>query len=476
MSLTEPISLSRLTSEIRGVMSNAFFGKFYWVTAEVSNLSYYKAKGTWYFDLCEKDQVGNRVVALLKSVAFGEAAEEILNFERITSQTFTNGLQVLVQVEVTYHEVYGMQLRMRRINPFFTLGNLERARQLTLERLVRENPEHILFDNGVYTSSNKRTGLPRVFEQLAVISSANSAGLQDFLHTIENNDFGFRFKTDLYITEVQGVENAQKMVAELIKIFYSGVKYDAVAILRGGGAQSDFLLFDTYEIARAVARFPIPVITGIGHQKNETLVDLMACCFTKTPTQAAELIISVNHKFEDSLLSLRRGMLIKVQQRLSYEKELIARLSKIFTRDSFKLIEKEDQMLSRVKVNVSLLATGRLAKNRINLLNALQGLVSATNVYKTNQKREVALAGDKLFDLANRYLMNRTSSLGHYKKLFDLMDIRKTLNRGFAVVRTGGRIISEGRGINAGESISIDMQDATLGVRVDTVEPVAVTP
>ncbi|WP_431244478.1 exodeoxyribonuclease VII large subunit [Flavobacterium sp. P21] len=140
---------------------------------------------------------------------------------------------------------------------------------------------------------------------MAVISASNSAGNEDFRHTLRHNDFGYSFQADDYYTVVQGDNNAKLFLNKLIEVYSSGIPYDAIIIIRGGGAQSDFLIFDNYQIGRAVAKFPIPVITGIGHQKNVSIVDLMAHTSTKTPTKAAEFIIAHNRSFEMRSLSLR---------------------------------------------------------------------------------------------------------------------------------------------------------------------------
>src|SRR5690606_736786 len=152
--------------------------------------------------------------------------------------------------------------------------------QLLLER----NPEHIRLDNEKIITFNQELSLPPVIQRIAIIASPSSAGYGDFLHTLNNNAAGFSFKTDLFPTEVQGQGNAQIMVDRLVQIYESERDYDAVVIIRGGGATTDLLLFDQYPIARAIARFPIPVITGIGHQRDNTLADQVSHTSLKTPT------------------------------------------------------------------------------------------------------------------------------------------------------------------------------------------------
>jgi exodeoxyribonuclease VII large subunit len=213
----------------------------------------------------------------------------IEEFEKNTGQAFTNNLHVLVQVSVDYHALYGLSVSVLDIDSNFMLGILEQQRNATLERLVKEN-DFIQKEGDGYSTYNSQLKLAAVIHKVAVISSSSSAGNEDFRHTMQHNDFGYVFQIDDYYTVVQGDNNAKLFLNKLIEIYSTGIPYDAIVINRGGGSQSDFLIFDNYNIGRAVAKFPIPVITGIGHQKNVSITDLMAHTHTKTPTKAAEFI------------------------------------------------------------------------------------------------------------------------------------------------------------------------------------------
>eukprot|EP01118_Nematostelium_gracile_P010694 TRINITY_DN3723_c0_g2_i4.p1 TRINITY_DN3723_c0_g2~~TRINITY_DN3723_c0_g2_i4.p1 ORF type:complete len:228 (-),score=35.17 TRINITY_DN3723_c0_g2_i4:643-1326(-) len=218
---------------------------------------------------------------------------------------------------VQYTPAFGLQLNLLDIDTSFTLGQFEKMRLATLEMLLSRNPDFIRKVGDQYITKNKQQELKPVMQYLAVLSSDTSAGYQDFRHTLANNPWGYGFKIDDYFTAVQGEGNAKNLVNRLIDIYESGKPYDAVILIRGGGAQTDFLIFDNYELSRAVARFPIPVITGIGHQKNETICDLMANTALKTPTKAAEFILANNRVFEEKLIHAQKRIIIKTQQQSS---------------------------------------------------------------------------------------------------------------------------------------------------------------
>lgn len=313
------ISLSELSARVTRAIEDVFSYTSFWVIADVTNHTYKSQKDYHYFELVEKAEGSNALLARFSGSAWGTGSQKIAAFEKVTGQRFSGGLNVLVKVTVKYQAAYGLQLSLQDIDINFTLGALEQQRQATIARLVRENPEHIELTSGRLSTFNQKLVLSKVIQRIAVISSSTSAGFEDFQHTLKNNGFGYAFIVDPYFALIQGDNNAGQLASKIVEVYRSGVAYDALVIIRGGGAQTDFLIFDHYLVARAVARFPVPVLTGIGHQKNETLCDLVAHTATKTPTKVAEFIIARNQDFEQSLLSLQKSLVIKSQQLLSTE-------------------------------------------------------------------------------------------------------------------------------------------------------------
>jgi exodeoxyribonuclease VII large subunit len=445
LEITEAIQLADLSAHIEAVIKNAYRDASFWVIADITNHTFKPASSYHYFELVEKDTRSNELRARFSAKAWGPGARQIEQFEKTTGQRFTNNIHVLVQVRVEFHAVYGLQLQLTGIDPHFTLGLIEQQKQATLDRLIAENPGLIRREGEEYLTPNKSLPLNRVLQSIAVISSGSSAGLQDFIHTLDTNGFGYRFRIDEYHTEVQGDANALSFRNKLIGIYQSGIAYDAIVITRGGGAQTDLLLFDNYLIGQAIARIPIPVITGIGHQKNTTIADLMAHTATKTPTQSAEFIIAHNRRFEEELLELQKTVIIKSQQLCSIHLKRLTHLQ------------------TRVSHNGRDLLDGWKEKLQFARQTVLQHIQAILYNRKTELSLLTNLEGFKI-----RYFKSREVGLTHAISLIRLASPENTLRRGFALIKYNDRITARGETIPVGAEISILFHDRELGAIVHT--------
>lgn len=317
LSAIQPIKLSELTGQIAKVISSNFSNRSYWVIAEITNLKFYPAKNYYFLDLVEKDAYSNTVLTSIKANAWSTATQNIKRFERLTGQPFDNNIKVLLLVSVDYHITYGLKLNIIDVDPAFTIGKLEQERQAILALLLQNNAGYIDLIQGEYLTFNKSLELNPVIQHIALIGSPDSDGFRDFMHELHNNAHGYAFFVDSYAAQVQGAGMEAGIVNRLIEIFTSGKAYDAVAIVRGGGAQTDMLIFDSYELAKAVAKFPIPVFTGIGHTRNESITDIMAFMATKTPTKVAAMMIAHNRRFEELLEAMEKMIVAKTLETLS---------------------------------------------------------------------------------------------------------------------------------------------------------------
>jgi exodeoxyribonuclease VII large subunit len=305
-------------------------------------------------------------------------------------------------------------------------------------------------------------GLPPVIQRIAVISSANSAGAEDFRHTLLNNSYGYHFFIDDYFTAVQGVNNAREFLGKIIEVFNSGVPYDALVITRGGGAQTDFLIFDDYQIGRAVAKFPIPVITGIGHQKNETITDLMAHTQTKTPTQAAEFIISRNRSFEENLLRLQKNIVIKSQQIFSAEFRALAQLNSAVVNTTRDILARNKDQLVRINRITTQLSQSILHARKNALVAISSQLLSRPTIILYNRKSDIANLAGNIRTFQSQYLKNQAGYLRHYSSVIKMMSPDNILKKGFAMVRSGGRITSNPDDMAVGGEIDIILSDTQI--------------
>jgi len=455
------IRLSVLNDMIHDTISARFEGQRFWVLADITNHSYKADKKIHYFELVEKAQNGNAITAKMLGKSWGGGAVRIEEFEKKTGQAFTNNLHVLVQVSVDYHPLYGLSVNVLDIDSNFMLGILEQQRNATLERLVREN-DYIQKVGDGYSTYNSRLQLPAVIQRVAVISSSSSAGNEDFRHTMQHNDFGYVFQIDDYYTIVQGDNNAKLFLNKLIEIYNTGIPYDAVVINRGGGSQSDFLIFDNYNIGRAVAKFPIPVITGIGHQKNVNIADLMAHTHTKTPTKAAEFIIAHNRSFELGILSLQQNIVIKSQQLFHVHYKELSELKNAISRSARELVQLHGEELTRINHRITSSSRRVLYGHQKKLMLTVHQLTQGTSMLFQQKKNELGNIKNSIQNAAVDYLRHEKLTLEYQKKSIQLMSPQNILRKGYAIVKSGGKIISSADNIEAGHEIEVILKDAKL--------------
>lgn len=254
----------------------------YWVQAELSDVrSNYS--GHCYLEFVQKDSKSNALVAKARGIIWNNVYSRLKPFfERETGQLFVSGIKVLVKVTVDFHELYGYSLTVVDIDPTYTLGDMARRRKEIISRLESE---------GILTL-NKELELPVLAQRIAVISSATAAGYGDFCNQLEHNPYGFVFYPHLFQAVMQGDKVELSIIAALEKIYQTQEKWDVVVIIRGGGATSDLSGFDTYNLAAHCAQFPLPVLTGIGHERDDTVLDVVSHTRVKTPTAAAEFLIN----------------------------------------------------------------------------------------------------------------------------------------------------------------------------------------
>ena len=432
------------------------------MVAEVTNYSFQAAKGYHYFDLVEKAGSGTQIIAKMQAAAWSQGHERIQEFQRVTGQRFRNDIEVMMKVAVTYHASFGLKLTLLDVDSSFTIGALEQQKQQTLRRLLAECPEFIRQEGDQYITANKEKKLPAVIQRLAVVTSSSSAGLQDFMHTLESNSFGYRVKVDPYYTIVQGEVNAELIYKKLLDVFHSGVAYDVVVLIRGGGAQTDFLIFDQYPLAKIIAKFPIPVITGIGHQINQTVADMMAHTSVKTPTKAAEFIIAHNRAFEDAVNKLQNMIAIRTQQLLSHRQDRLAVLkSGITSRTAMMLNERRSLLSDMHQIVVNESRNLLLDKNHA-LLKQGSVILTKPRIMVSTHKNDLVniVANIKIFK-AN-FIRNQQAYLNHHRTVAKMMAPDNILKKGFAIVKVDGNITSDPGKAGKGKEISVILKETEI--------------
>lgn len=307
----EAITLKQFLTNVKDVLEVSF-PLHYGVTAEIARLNLNPNSGHCFLDLVEKE--GETVVAKAGGVIWKGRFDDIsTGFREATGQELKAGLKVLLVAQVLYHEVYGFKLGIADIDPSYTLGEFALHRKKILAKLEKEG----LLDK------NKQLPFPPVPQRIAVISSASAAGYEDFLNTLENNPYGYRMAVTLFPSYMQGEQTEKSILESMQKCLAKIRDYDVLVIIRGGGDQVDLHGFDNYNIGRAIALFPVPVLTGIGHRRDETVTEMVAHKGLISPTAVAQFIVGRMREFEERLDGSGKRLVYTVENILAERRNAV---------------------------------------------------------------------------------------------------------------------------------------------------------
>jgi len=258
-----------------------------WIDAEISQFK--EVRGQVYLEFVDKSEKTEKITAKAQGVIWYKTYLFIIKkLGDLADSVLQEGRQIRFKAKIEFHEIYGLKLNIEDIEPSYTLGMVELNRQKTISKLKKEN----------LLNKNKETNLPIVIKNIAIISSEKAAGLQDFYEHLNNNPYGYKFKTNLFDSSMQGNYVERDVVSKLTLIKNDYSSYDCVVIIRGGGSKMDLSYFDNYNICANVAKFPIPILTGIGHDIDQNVIEMVAHSPLKTPTAVADFIVELNLNFE----------------------------------------------------------------------------------------------------------------------------------------------------------------------------------
>lgn len=347
---SESISLYELNALVHKVLEETL-PDTYWVQVELADVRV-NASGHCYVEFVQKTAHDNTLLAKARGVIWADRFRMLKSyFEEETGQSFASGVKVLVEVSVHFHELYGYSLTVHDIDPSYTVGDLARRRHEILRQLDEE---------GVLTL-NKDLSMPLLPQRIAVISSPTAAGYGDFCHQLKHNPRGYYFQVKLFPAVMQGGDAEDSILAALDDINARLSAFDVVVIIRGGGAISDLSCFDTYLLAAACAQFPLPIITGIGHERDNTVLDCVAHTRVKTPTAAAEYLICRVDEAADALYSLAVRLRDDVQERLQQERLRIENLRQRIPTAAYRCISEARLQLLMLRKDISAAASSSFA-------------------------------------------------------------------------------------------------------------------
>lgn len=395
----KPVSLFELNEYLRRVVA-LNFPEPVWIRAEIAQLN--DRRGTMYIELIEKDSENNAIIAQSSAILWQNTFRFLLHKHgKLLQNIFQEGVEVLLKVNVTFHERYGASLTIEDIDLSFTLGKLALLRQQTLDYLQQKQ----LLD------LQKKLNLPIVLQRIAVISSEKAAGFVDFQQHIKENQYGYNIDCQLFETSVQGQFAADEITKQLvrIKLLNATKPFDSVIIIRGGGSKIDLVAFDDKTLNEAVAKFPIPILAGIGHEVDETVLDYTAHRSLKTPTAVADFIIQHNARFENQLL---------------YFLQDCKNIARIFLEKNKNKIEFDAQQLELLK--------------KMRFLQEKQKL----NTLQNDLKRTISFA-----------FQNTQQQLLFFQNIAEQNDPKRILQKGFSITKLKNKVVNRSEMLKIGDEI-----------------------
>ena len=426
----------------------------YWVEAELSEAR--EVRGHCYMELIQKDEHSNTPVAKASAKCWASTWQLVKpHFMRVTGQEIHAGMKVLLKVYAQFHESYGFSWIVTDIDPTYTMGDMARKRMEIIRQLKEE---------GVF-ELQKELQLPMFCQHIAVISSANAAGYGDFVNQLENNEYGFRFHTQLFPAIMQGEGVEQSVIEALNKIFdsieckteslefatanddsslftlHSSLnKFDCVVIIRGGGATSDLSGFDTLALAEHVANFPLPIITGIGHERDESVLDMVSHTRVKTPTAAAVFLIGHLKAVLDAIEDAEQRISSIVRQQMDMEKIRLLHLSQQIP-TLFSLVRsRQEASIDRLQGNLRLSVMRRLQEERHRL-----------DIHSHN-----------LMPVIERRLLRERHQLDMLNEKLEALNPELLLRRGYSITLSGGKVVKDASILKSGDELETRLSKGTV--------------
>ena len=424
-------SLRELQLAVRERLAEAFPLPV-WVAAEISEMKV-NYSGHCYLELVEKGGANGVPAAKASAVIWRSHYGPLASyFASKTGERLAVGMKVLVRVTISYHELYGLSFQIQDIDPTYTLGDWEQQRQQTIARLREE---------GVW-DMNRELGVPRVPQRVAIVSSANAAGYQDFCKEIARSPY--RVELTLFDAFMQGHGAEDSIIEALERVAERADEFDVVAVIRGGGSQSDLACFNSYRLCAHVAQFPLPVVTGIGHDKDESVADMVAAQRLKTPTAVAAWINDQLSEFDGALDTAAQAVERCATEFLAAERQRL---------------ERNAAMIATQSVGATRRLELTLERYRSELRRAVEKLIA-------DERNRMARADENLRRATDYFVRSERDRLGALEQAVAAHDPQRIMALGFAVVSVDGHAVSDAEQLAVGTEVSVRLAKGKLKAKV----------
>lgn len=434
------LRLSEFNALVRRAVSMAGELRGRWVTAELTDVNF--SGGHCYMMLVEKNEQG-ATLARMRANIWRSNLQHIKNKLKDCNAQLQSGIKVMLFGSGEFHPQYGMSINVTDIDPSYTLGDMERIRREILAELTRR---------GV-VNRNKELALPLVPQRIAVISSPSAAGYGDFMNQLTTNPYNLQFYPVLYQATMQGATTSASVMAALERIEQSIDLWDCVVIIRGGGSTTDMNGFDTLELARAVATYPLPVIVGIGHERDRCVLDEIACRRVKTPTAAAEYLIGRALEMANRVVTLVRSVTDQAQAALSGSMRQLSELETFLHTTAKDRLSTAMRRLAELSTLLPATASGRLSMNKVRIDAVTAALPGAVAGKLRAEHQRIDHLTDVLKQYGAAQISRQTTRLDALTRLADVLSPEHILRRGYSLTTLNGKTVRRAADVPAGAKL-----------------------
>lgn len=453
--MAEKMSLTELQLVIKDSLYMSL-PDMYWVVAEISELKE-NSSGHCYLELIEKQPDEKNVRARVKAIIWSTRYRFLKSFfENTTGESIREGLKVLIKVRIEYHELYGLSLLISDIDPAFTLGEMAIRRQQIIKKLEEEG----------ILNMNKEVPLPLLPQRIAIISSEKAAGYSDFINHLNGNSYGYVFYTALFESAMQGTETENGIITALERIAENTGLFDVVVIIRGGGSQTDLSWFDNYNIAYYITQFPLPVITGIGHEKDMSVTDLVANCALKTPTAVADYLIDCAAETENHILEIFSSIRDLTENILKEKQALLdSSRNKLIPLVSIMVKEKRERLSEKI---FELINLGKEYTYKASLIPANQRsrLMSGSRSILNLKKLMLDRADKNLRSGCKNYFELKSGKINFLDNNINILNPANVLKRGYTITSVNGKILKNKLELKGDDIIDTQFSDGCVKSRI----------
>ncbi len=470
-------TLSQYLIEIREYIQE--ISDYQWIVAEIAKIDLDK-NGNYWIELVEK--TNNEIVAKCDAVVWSRNADTVLNFYMKTGMEIQKGIKILFLGKATFHEKHGFKISIYQIDPSFSLGEMALKKKETIERLTKEG----------LIERNKHLEVPVIIQRIAIVSSESAAGYEDFLKILMGNRYGFKFYTKLFDAFVQGDSAVNSLIEAFQRCAFEAKAFDAVVLIRGGGSVADLAIFNDYELAKTMALMPIPVFTGIGHTRDETVADFVASMSFKTPSEVAKFILDRALDFDSRLDTLRQRIIHRIESFLNVEtsrnQSLEERFQLVVKNSREKILQKMNLIISEVHNSVLKKVHGQkellfkvkqqlykktntvLTAEEVELTNINNKVKMKINENLTKQNFRISSYMESLFTKLKNVISLKNIQIERVNEKLRLLSPENILKRGYSITYLNGKVLKNSQEVPLRANIQIQLYKGNLTAEVTQKE------